>query len=114
AEEVGALADDLARPESFRLWALDVVSPGLLRMLQRELGQTLERAAAPLKFGPEEGPGFFEPHGWRPAAVRSVFQAAVRARRVPFWMRLVAKLPESTGRQGRRPWSGICLLEKES
>jgi methyltransferase (TIGR00027 family) len=114
AAEVGALAEDLARPESFRLWALDVVSPGLLRMLQREVGKALERAAAPLKFGPEEGPGFFEPHGWRPAVVRSVLQAAVQARRVPLWMRLVAKLPESTGRQGRRPWSGICLLKKES
>ena len=33
AEEVGALAEDLALPESFRRWIVDIVSPGLLRML---------------------------------------------------------------------------------
>jgi methyltransferase (TIGR00027 family) len=68
--EVGALAEDLATPDSFRFWIVDIASPGLLRMLQREVGAALERAAAPLKFGPEQGPGFFEAHGWRAAAVR--------------------------------------------
>jgi hypothetical protein len=27
---------------------------------------------------------------------------------------LLAILPESTGEQGKRPWSGICLLGKNS
>jgi methyltransferase (TIGR00027 family) len=112
AEQVGALAEDLAAPESFRSWALDIVSPGLLRLLQREVGAELDRAAAPLKFGPTEGPGFFASHGWRLVEARSPLKAAARAKRLSFFLRCIALLPESSGPQGSRPWSGICLLEK--
>ena len=113
-EEVAALAEDLARPPGFRHWTLEIVSPGLLKMLQREVGAALEQAQAPLKFGPPEGPAFFEPHGWHPIAAESPLKAASRAKRLPFFLRLVAKLPESKGAQGNRPWSGICLLEKRA
>jgi len=112
AAEVAALAEDLARPESFQRWALDISSPGLLRLLQREVGAELDRAAAPLKFGPPEGPEFFVPHGWRPVDVQSPLKAAARAKRVSLLFRLFALLPQSNGRQGNRPWSGICLLER--
>lgn len=112
AKEVGALAGDLARPESFRNWVLDIASPGLVRLLDREVGPALAEAGATLKFGPPEGPAFFGRYGWRVVSVRTPLKAAARARRLPFLLRLIAKLPESSGRQGRRPWSGICLLEK--
>ena len=112
AEEVGALAEDLARPEGFRHWVLDVASPGLLRLLQREVGAALAEAKAPLKFGPPEGPKFFERHGWRPVSVESPLKAAARAKRLSFLLKLFAMLPESPGPQGNRPWSGICLMEK--
>lgn len=112
AEEAWSLAEDLAVPPSFQRWVLDIVSPGLLRLLQREVGATLEEARAPLKFGPPEGPAFFVRHGWRPAAVRSPLKEAARVKRLPLMLRLFAILPESSGPQGNRPWSGICLLEK--
>jgi len=111
-EEVAALAEDLAAARGFRRWALDVASPGLLRLLQKEVGAALDSAGAPLKFGPPEGPGFFAPYGWRALAVESPLKAAARAKRLPLWLRLIALLPESSGPQGNRPWSGICLLEK--
>lgn len=114
SEEVGSLARDLAAPEPFRYWALDIASPGLLRMLQRKIGTALDRASSPLKFAPEEGPEFFTRFGWRPVAVRSTLKEAARAGRLSLLLKLVAKLPESSGRQGKRPWSGICLLEKSS
>jgi methyltransferase (TIGR00027 family) len=111
-DEVGALATDLAAPPSFQRWICDIPSPGLLRMLQKQMGAHLDQAQAPLRFGPEEGPAFFAPYGWEPAAVESVFQAAKRTKRLPPLLRLFSFLPESNGRQGNRPWSGICLLRK--
>lgn len=111
-EEVAALAEDLAAPPSFQRWALDLASPGLLHMLQKTVGTHLSRASAPMKFGPKEGPGFFTRAGWRPAEVRSLLKTAARLKRVPFWMWLMAHLPESKGVQGSRPWGGACLLAK--
>jgi methyltransferase (TIGR00027 family) len=110
--EVGTLADDLAAQPGFAHWVLEIVSPGLLQMLQREIGPTLSRAGAPLRFGPTQGPPFFAAHGWTPVAVHSPLKAAARAGRLPFWLRLLSLLPESSGPQGKRPWSGVCLLEK--
>ena len=112
AEEVGALAKDLAAPPSFERWVLDLASPGLLRMLQRHMNSQLSQGNAPLRFGPEEGPVFFSRYGWKPAEVRSLLRTAARLKRVSLWMRLLSLLPESTGRQGSRPWAGICLLTK--
>jgi methyltransferase (TIGR00027 family) len=109
---VAALARDLAGAPSFRSWVLEVVSPGLLRMMQKKLGSQLDTASAPFLFGPAEGPGFFVPCGWRPAEVRSMLQTARGLGRLSLIMRLLALLPESNARQGSRPWSGVCLMTK--
>lgn len=114
ADQVSALGRDLAAPDGFRHWIVDPVSPGLLAMLQRQLGAQLDEASAPLRFGPEEGPEFFKKCGWHPVDVRSILKTAARAKRVSLWMRLLAKLPESTGRQGSRPWSAVCLLARNA
>lgn len=113
ADDVGELATDLARQGSFQLWAFDIVSPGLLEMLRRQGGGAeLAQAGAPFKFAPAEGPGFFARYGWRPADVQSTFKAAGRARRLPWSLRIFSFFPESNGAQGKRPWSGICLMER--
>jgi len=111
-EEAGALARDLASPGTFRGWALDIASPGLLKMIQKDSGAQLSAAGAELKFGPAEGPGFFVPHGWKPVDVRSPLKTAARLKRLSFGLRLIAMLPESSGPQGSRPWSGVCLFER--
>ena len=100
-------------PASFQRWAIDLASPGLLRILQRHLQPKLDQAGATLKFGPKEGPLFFVPQGWKPIDVQALLKTAARLNRLSFWMRLLAKLPESTGRQGSRPWGGVCLLARE-
>jgi methyltransferase (TIGR00027 family) len=112
-KQVSSMAADLARPSSFDRWVVDLASPGLLRMLQRQWQQQLAKADAPLKFAPREGPNFFSEHGWQPLEVRSILKTAARLKRLSFGMRLLAKLPESTAEQGKRPWSGICLLGKK-
>jgi methyltransferase (TIGR00027 family) len=112
-DEVAALAQDLRRPPGLQRWVTEVASPGLLAMLQKNLGGPLGQGGAALKFGPEEGPGFFGPLGWKAVDVRSLLKTAARLKRLSPFMRLMALLPESKGRQGNRPWSGVCLLVKE-
>jgi methyltransferase (TIGR00027 family) len=114
AKDVGDLARDLAAVPGFQSWVLEIVSPGLLRRLQKTIGHELNRAGAPLQFGPPEGPDFFREYGWSVKEVRSIFKAAARAGRLPLLLRLLAFLPESSGRQGRSSWSGVCLLEKSA
>ncbi len=111
-DQVGTVARDLAAHPSFQNWILDLVSPGLLEMLQKNLGAPLTAAGSPLKFGPEEGPGFFLPSGWEPAEVHSLLKTAARLKRLTFGMRLAALLPESNGKQGSRPWGAVCLLTR--
>lgn len=110
--DVGALAQDLAESEGFRRWVLDMASPALLRMMQKQVGEAVDRAGAPFRFGPAEGPEFFRPFGWRPAAVESILRAAASEKRVPLWMRLLARLPELSRPGPSRIWSAVSLLEK--
>jgi methyltransferase (TIGR00027 family) len=107
--DVGSLARDLATPPGFQRWATDLASPALVRMLQRRMGRELDRAKAPLKWGPREGPEFFVPYGWKPLEVRSMLRTGLELKRLPFPMSLFARL-QGHGFQGARPWSGVCLL----
>jgi methyltransferase (TIGR00027 family) len=110
-EDVGSLADDLAKPAGFVEWLTDLVSPGILTLLEKEIGSELAAANAPPKFGPEEGTDFFLPHGWEPVSVDSLLKTAARLGRLPFGLRLIAFLPEPP-RPGKRPWSGACLFKR--
>lgn len=112
SEEVGGLARDLAGQQSFLHWIVDLASPGLLQMLQKKMGGRFTPDGPSMKFAPAEGPGFFEPHGWRPAYVRSLLKTAASLKRLSLFMHLVSLLPASDGAQGRRPWGGVCLLER--
>lgn len=117
AEDVGALATDLAKPAAFRYWAFDIVSPGLLQMMSKQAGgggDELARAGAPFKFAPPEGPDYFRQFGWIPIEVRSTFKAARKVGRLPWSLKLFGLFPESNGAQGKRPWSGLCLCEHSS
>jgi methyltransferase (TIGR00027 family) len=111
-EAVASLARDLASVLTFSHWVCDVVSPGVKRIIEKRTKGVLDQAGAPFKFAPLEGPGFFKTCGWKPAKVRSLLKTAAQLRRLSLLFRLFALLPESSGRQGRRPWSGVCLLEK--
>lgn len=108
--EVGVLAEDLARPDAFERWVLDIMSPGLLRMVQRNTQAQFSEDVSSLKFAPESGPQFFVEHGWQTVDVRSMLKTAARLKRLILDMRLPALLPESRTKLGSRPWSGVCLL----
>ncbi len=110
--EASALAEDLSAPPTFQRWILDLASPGLIRLMQKNMGAQLRKGGAPLKFGPAEGPDFFVPFGWKPIDVRSPLKTAARLKRLSFGMKILAMLPASNGAQGSRPWSGVCLFAK--
>jgi methyltransferase (TIGR00027 family) len=111
--QVGILAEDLARQDAFQRWVLDLASPGLLRMVQKNTEQQFGDSVARLKFAPATGPDFFLSHGWRLLAVRSILKTAAKIGRITFWMRLISYLPEDPVHAGSRPWSGVCLMGKK-
>ena len=113
-EEVGALAADLRANAPFRRWILDLGSPELLKWLQRRYQKTLGAAGAPLKFGPEEGVGFFRPFGWTEGEYRSVFEEAKRLRRemrLAWIFRILFALSSRERREKARRFSGAVVLE---
>ncbi|MGH8094076.1 MAG: class I SAM-dependent methyltransferase [Chthoniobacterales bacterium] len=112
AEEVAQLARDLAAPAAFQHWIIDLGSPALLRMLAKKMGAPLDQAGAPLKFAPQEGPDFFTRCGWKQEEVHSSIHAAAKLRRLPFFLRLIARI-SSPRFQARRPWSAVCLLARQ-
>jgi len=82
ADQVAALATDLHTPESFRWWAIDIVSPPLLRRLNRQWAPTLAAGRAILQFAPENGTRFFEPFGWKETEYRSTFDEGRRLKQI--------------------------------
>jgi methyltransferase (TIGR00027 family) len=109
-DEVCALGRDLAAIPSFQKWVVEIVSPGLLEMMTQRMGALVQQAGAPYVFGPPEGPPFFERCGWKVEEVGSLLKAARKLNRLPLMLRMMAMLPESSGAQGSRPWSAVCLL----
>ena len=76
AEDVAALAEDLGRFPAYQRWVLDIASPALLRMLQKNTHQQFRHDVSPLQFAPPDGPAFFSGHGWKPLEVHSMLKTA--------------------------------------
>ena len=109
--DVVGLSEALARPE-VAWWMLDVAGPGLKKWMNDKTGGMLQNA--PFKFAPDSGVGFFEELGWRAGEVESVFVAAHRFRRLPWFLRLVARLPQPDPHRPPhdRPWSAVVRLSR--
>jgi methyltransferase (TIGR00027 family) len=112
-DSVAALARDLASPPPFEHWIVDLASPRALDMMKERLGDVMTEAGAPFLFAPPAGPAFFEEHGWQPAEARSLIKAAGKLGRLPLALRMFAMMPDPVGPPGERPWSAVCLLQKQ-
>jgi methyltransferase (TIGR00027 family) len=109
--QVRDLSRDIAALAGVNGWILDLGSPAILEMMRKGMGATLKNA--PLKFAPENGIAFFEALGWRVAEVHSIFHAAVRFRRLPWFLKLFALLPKPNPRKlGKARWSGVVELTR--
>ncbi len=110
---VAALADDLAAIPTVQSWITDLISPGLLRMIDKSWGAALRSGGAAMHFAPPEGAAFFAPHGWRTAETHATFTAARQLRRLPWLLHLFSFLPGSDRYHPDRPWSGVVLLQPD-
>jgi len=112
-EDVSALAAGLHAVPSFRWWLIDLVSPRLLRMLNRKWGAPLEAARAPLRFAPAEGTRFFERSGWKELEFHSTLEEATRLNRKPplAWLyRLLGRFASAAKQEELRRMGGMSLL----
>ena len=109
--QVRSLAQDLFAQAGVRWWVIDLASPELLEMMQKSMGRFL--VSAPMKFGPSNGVAYFEALGWSATKVHSIFHAARRFGRLPWFLRIFALLPKPDPRRlGRARWSGVVQLER--
>lgn len=109
--DVDELSRALARPE-VAWWMLDLAGPGLKKWMNDKSGGLLRNA--PFRFAPPNGVGYFEDRGWRVGEVESVVVVARRLRRLPWFMRLLALLPQPDPRRPPqdRPWSAVVRLSR--
>jgi methyltransferase (TIGR00027 family) len=108
---VRALSTDICALTNVRSWVFDLSSPAILRMMKQGMGPHLTNA--PMQFAPATGIAYFEALGWHVAKVQSIFHAAARFRRLPWWMKLFALLPEPNPRiLGNARWTGVVQLTR--
>lgn len=109
--DIEALSKAFTRPE-IAWWMLDLAGPGLKRFMNHEAAGLLQNA--PFKFAPDNGIGYFEDLGWRVVESESVFVAAHRMHRLPWFYRLVARLPQPDAHEPpqKRPWSAVIRFSR--
>ncbi|MGO9155469.1 class I SAM-dependent methyltransferase [Mycobacterium sp.] len=106
--DIATLSEALTRPE-VAWWMLDFAFPGLKKMMNKKMAGLLQNA--PFKFAPDNGVAYFEDLGWRVVEAQSAFVAAHRLRRLPLFMRPLARLPQPDLRNpGGWRWSAVALL----
>jgi methyltransferase (TIGR00027 family) len=109
--QVRELSDDISALAGVGCWTLDLGSPAILEMIRKGMGANLTNA--PMKFAPANGIAFFEALGWRVAQVHSIFHAAMRFGRLPWFLKIFALLPEPDPRKlGKARWSGVVQLTR--
>jgi methyltransferase (TIGR00027 family) len=109
---VRGLADDLFARPAVRFWVIDVSSPGVLKKMQKATASRLTEADR-MKFAPANGVAFYEAGGWKPRDILSMYRAALRFNRVPFFMKLFRFFPEPDPRKlGNQPWGAVVRLER--
>ena len=69
-KEVVPWRKTFAAMPSFQRWVHEIASPGLLRLMTKNMGAVLDQAGAPFKFGPPEGPLLYAALRWKPIEVR--------------------------------------------
>src|SRR2546421_143440 len=102
-------------PPSFPSWLDRPAVPRPAKMVEEAGGQAVGGGHAPFLVGPAQGTPFFEPHGWREAEYRSMWEESLRLKRTMrgAWLwSLIGRLYPKSKREQFRRMSGIVLLER--
>jgi len=111
-QQAAEFAVDLSSQRHFHRCVFDLASPGLLTMVQNEMGPALKEGNAVFQFAPDEGEGFFLSYGWKNIESKSVLKTAAILKRLNEEMINIAEnYPEPEGPKGSFPWTGVCLFE---
>lgn len=109
-DDMTALSEAFTRPE-IAWWMLDFAFPGLRKSMNKHMPDLFENA--PFKFAPENGLAFFENLGWSVVEAESLMAAAYRFRRLPIFLRPVARFRKSDLRHpGDHRGSAIALVTR--
>lgn len=112
--DAGNFAYDLSREKKFKHWVNDIYSPGILPLIQQEIGSLLKDSDSQFKFAPVEGEDFFLHFNWCPLESRSKLKTAAKLKRLSAELMEYANQPEPIGPKYSFPWSGVCLFENIS
>ena len=113
AEAVAGLARDLHAQPSFALWLMDLASPDLLKMMEKNWAPVVRAGGAPFRFGPAENTRFFEPLGWKELEYRGTFDEGIRLNRTMkfAWLwRFLGNFMPKERKEAMKRFSGIVLL----
>ena len=114
-DEVASLARDLHAARHFQWWLFDLISPGLLVMMQKMWGQNLKSGNAPFQFAPAESTDFFRPFGWEEREYHAAMDDARRLHRqmkfMWFW-RFLGRFQSKEKKKEFGRFSGNVLLER--
>jgi hypothetical protein len=109
-KDASTISYDLSHTLYFDFLLLDLMSPGILPLINAEMGSLLIDVNSALVFAPEEGEDFFRLFGWNLVAAHSKFKTAALLNRLPDSLLQYANKPEPEGPKGDFPWSGVCLF----
>jgi methyltransferase (TIGR00027 family) len=116
ADDVAALAKDLAAQPAIRSWLSDLASPQLLQWMAPRWGKVVAEGGAPFRFGPAEGTDFFKPFGWHEREFRGSMEEARRlGREMPmaWFYRLMGTFASAEQKRVWQRFSGFMVLDRE-
>ncbi len=114
AEDVAALATDLAAQPAAQRWLTDLSAPILLQWMSGRWGKVVAEGGAPFRFAPEEGTAWFARFGWREREFRGTMLEAARLKRQAPMSWLYRILGVLTPKAAREQWArvGFVLFER--
>ncbi|MCC7248896.1 MAG: class I SAM-dependent methyltransferase [Lysobacter sp.] len=115
-EDVAALARDLNEFARARWWVGELVSPLLLKRMEKTWAPMLRGGNAPFVFGPRESTAFFAPFGWRELEFRSHWSESIRLKRTmsgTWFLRMLMAIAPAAKRRAIERASGMMLLRSE-